>query len=154
MPACARVPCVPPVTTPHLPTHTRTHTHTPCTHLLAEFCAKGSLYNVLQRGRQSPEAAAQLGWQRRLGMALDAAVGLLYLHSLQPAIIHRDVKSPNLLVDKAWTVKVGGGAGAGRGVRLGGAGGTVSQAQCMLRGLLRCSIELLGLGRVAKHAQV
>ncbi|KAL4441802.1 hypothetical protein ABPG77_003718 [Micractinium sp. CCAP 211/92] len=76
----------------------------PC--ILTEFCAKGSLYNVLQRARQSSEASAQLGWQRRLGMALDAAVGLLYLHSLQPAIIHRDVKSPNLLVDKAWTVKV------------------------------------------------
>ncbi|KAL4434012.1 hypothetical protein ABPG75_000453 [Micractinium tetrahymenae] len=76
----------------------------PC--ILTEFCAKGSLYAVLQRARQSGEAAAQLGWGRRLGMALDAAVGLLYLHSLQPAIIHRDVKSPNLLVDKAWTVKV------------------------------------------------
>lgn len=75
----------------------------------AEFCAKGSLYSVLQRARQSSEAASQLGWQRRLGMALDAAVGLLYLHSLQPAIIHRDVKSPNLLVDKAWNVKVRGG---------------------------------------------
>ncbi len=108
-------------------THTWTGTPTQTSnphHEFAEFCAKGSLYNVLQRARQSTEASAQLGWQRRLGMALDAAVGLLYLHSLQPAIIHRDVKSPNLLVDKAWTVKVGGGGGGLVGSALGVLPGT------------------------------
>jgi len=39
-------------------------------------------------------------------MALDAAKGMLYLHSCSPPIIHRDLKSPNLLVDKHWRVKV------------------------------------------------
>lgn len=42
----------------------------------------------------------------RLVQALDAARGLGYLHSRQ--IIHRDVKSPNLLVDEFWRVKVAG----------------------------------------------
>lgn len=28
------------------------------------------------------------------------------LHSSVPTIVHRDLKSPNLLVDKNWTVKV------------------------------------------------
>lgn len=32
--------------------------------------------------------------------------GMCYLHSFKPPIIHRDLKSPNLLVDKDWTVKV------------------------------------------------
>ncbi len=38
--------------------------------------------------------------------ALDAAKGMLYLHSRSPPILHRDLKSPNLLVDAHWRVKV------------------------------------------------
>lgn len=34
------------------------------------------------------------------------ARGMNYLHRLSPPIVHRDLKSPNLLVDKTWTVKV------------------------------------------------
>lgn len=40
-------------------------------------------------------------------MALDAAKGMNYLHTSDPPVIHRDLKSPNLLVDKHWRVKVG-----------------------------------------------
>lgn len=39
-------------------------------------------------------------------MVLDAAKGMMYLHSSEPPVIHRDLKSPNLLVDKHWRVKV------------------------------------------------
>jgi serine/threonine protein kinase len=35
---------------------------------------------------------------------LDAAKGMLHLH--KKGIIHRDLKSPNLLVDSTWKVKV------------------------------------------------
>lgn len=34
------------------------------------------------------------------------AKGMNYLHRSSPPIVHRDLKSPNLLVDKNWTVKV------------------------------------------------
>nr|XP_017218507.1 PREDICTED: serine/threonine-protein kinase EDR1-like [Daucus carota subsp. sativus] len=40
-------------------------------------------------------------------MALDIARGVNYLHHCSPPIVHRDLKSSNLLVDKNWTVKVG-----------------------------------------------
>ncbi len=32
--------------------------------------------------------------------------GMNYLHRCSPPVVHRDLKSPNLLVDKNWTVKV------------------------------------------------
>uniref|UniRef100_A0A0E0GFR3 non-specific serine/threonine protein kinase n=1 Tax=Oryza nivara TaxID=4536 RepID=A0A0E0GFR3_ORYNI len=44
--------------------------------------------------------------RRRLNMAFDVAKGMNYLHKRSPPIVHRDLKSPNLLVDKKYTVKV------------------------------------------------
>jgi hypothetical protein len=73
---------------------------------LAEYCSRGSLLDVLRAGHVSPQAAQQLTWMRRLSMALDAAKGMLCLHAHSPPILHRDLKSPNLLVDAAWRVKV------------------------------------------------
>ena len=56
--------------------------------LCAEYCSQGSLYDCLAAAREQPAAAAQLTWRRRLGMAIDAGAGLLYLHRRN--IIHRD----------------------------------------------------------------
>ena len=38
--------------------------------------------------------------------AIQAAKGMLYLHSQSPPICHRDLKSSNLVVDNHWVVKV------------------------------------------------
>ena len=35
------------------------------------------------------------------------AAGIACLHGWKPPIVHRDLKSLNLLVDKGWTVKIG-----------------------------------------------
>ena len=43
----------------------------PC--IVTEFCARGSLFDVLRKARTSPAFAQQLDWPRRLSMALDAA---------------------------------------------------------------------------------
>ncbi|KAK6236742.1 hypothetical protein QUC31_020538 [Theobroma cacao] len=62
--------------------------------------AVGSLYKLLHRPNP------QLDEKRRMRMALDVAKGMNYLHTSHPTIVHRDLKSPNLLVDKNWVVKV------------------------------------------------
>ena len=41
--------------------------------MVTEFCARGSLYDVLGKARASQQLAVQLDWPKRLNMALDAA---------------------------------------------------------------------------------
>ncbi|KAI7840643.1 hypothetical protein COHA_005664 [Chlorella ohadii] len=72
--------------------------------LITEYCGRGSLYDCLAAASKQDAAAAQLTWRRRLAIAADAGTGLCYLHRRD--IIHCDVKSPNLLVDEVWRVKV------------------------------------------------
>jgi serine/threonine protein kinase len=78
----------------------------PC--LIMEHCPRKSLDCLLAAGAANPGggAAKSLPWTRLVSMALDSAKGVLYLHSRSPPIIHRDLKSPNLLVDALWHVKV------------------------------------------------
>ena len=76
--------------------------------IVTELCARGSLTDVLKAATRNP---ATLPWPRRLRMAIDAATGMHHLHSQVPPIVHRDLKSPNLLVDKDWNVKVSDGMG-------------------------------------------
>ncbi|KAJ0255724.1 serine/threonine-protein kinase SIS8 [Hirschfeldia incana] len=75
-------------------------TRPPNLSIITEFLPRGSLYRLIHRPNN------QLDERRRLRMALDAARGMNYLHSCSPMIVHRDLKSPNLLVDKNWVVKV------------------------------------------------
>ena len=73
--------------------------------IVEEFCARGSLFSVLQR--HTKPGVPPLEWRVRLQMALGAAAGMCYLHNCAPPIIHRDLKSPNLMVDRYFRVKVG-----------------------------------------------
>jgi len=74
--------------------------------IVTEYCSRGSLYDLLKSARNDPVLAQQLSWPRRLGLAMDSAKGMLYLHSHKPHVIHRDLKTPNLLVDGQWRAKV------------------------------------------------
>ncbi|XP_068318164.1 probable serine/threonine-protein kinase SIS8 isoform X2 [Pyrus communis] len=69
--------------------------------IVTEYLPRGSLFKQLHKNKQT------LDIRRRLVMALDVARGMNYLHHRNPPIVHRDLKSSNLLVDKNWTVKVG-----------------------------------------------
>eukprot|EP00850_Spirogloea_muscicola_P002891 SM000011S19069 [mRNA] locus=s11:735548:742476:+ [translate_table: standard] len=77
-------------------------TRPPHLSIVTEFLPRGSLYRLLHR----QHANSTIDIARRLRMALDVAKGMNYLHSSNPPIVHRDLKSPNLLVDKNWVVKV------------------------------------------------
>lgn len=79
---------------------------TPAAAIVTEYCALGSLSAVLRKGREDPAATSALTCRRRLSLVRDAALGMAYLHSRAPPIIHRDLKSTNLLVDEHFTCKV------------------------------------------------
>lgn len=68
--------------------------------IISQFIPRGSLFDLLHRSTTAIEP------RRRLALAKDVVKGLLYLHSCEPPIVHRDLKSPNLLVDRDFTVKV------------------------------------------------
>ncbi|XP_057418996.1 probable serine/threonine-protein kinase PIX13 [Lotus japonicus] len=70
--------------------------------LVYEFLHRGSLDNHLF-GRSAN--VRQLSWDTRLKVMLEAARGLAFLHSLEKNIIHRDLKTSNILLDKKYTVR-------------------------------------------------
>jgi serine/threonine protein kinase len=69
--------------------------------LVYEFMSKGSLDNYIFRRSKHPTAATTepLSWSTRLKIAIGAARGLAFLHSLENQVIHRDVKTSNILLD-------------------------------------------------------
>ncbi|XP_057542552.1 leucine-rich repeat receptor protein kinase HPCA1-like isoform X2 [Amaranthus tricolor] len=70
--------------------------------LIYEFIPNGTLLDSL-----SGRSGIQLDWIRRLKVALGSARGLQYLHELaDPPIIHRDIKSTNILLDEHLNAKV------------------------------------------------
>ncbi|KAF8388076.1 hypothetical protein HHK36_026742 [Tetracentron sinense] len=75
-------------------------TRPPNLSIVTEFLPRGSLYRIVHRPN------CQIDEKRRIKMALDVAKGMNCLHTSTPTVVHRDLKSPNLLVDKNWNVKV------------------------------------------------
>ncbi|MQM10559.1 hypothetical protein Taro_043451 [Colocasia esculenta] len=70
--------------------------------LVYEYVPNGSLRESL-----SGKSGIHLDWRRRLQIALGTARGLAYLHELaDPPIIHRDIKSNNILLDERLNAKV------------------------------------------------
>ena len=51
--------------------------------------------------RETTEIYAPLPWVLRLKIAFDIALGIHYLHSLNPPIIHHDLKTPNVFLTRS-----------------------------------------------------
>ncbi|KAI4338857.1 hypothetical protein MLD38_023866 [Melastoma candidum] len=77
--------------------------------LTYEFATMGSLHDVLhgRKGVQGAQPGPALDWIQRVKIAVDAARGLEYLHEkVQPSIIHRDVRSSNVLLFEDFKAKI------------------------------------------------
>uniref|UniRef100_A0A803QVV2 Protein kinase domain-containing protein n=2 Tax=Cannabis sativa TaxID=3483 RepID=A0A803QVV2_CANSA len=71
--------------------------------LIYEYMPNGSLDTHLSDDSRTKV----LSWEERLHIALDAAQGLEYLHSgCKPAIVHRDVKAANILLNENFQAKI------------------------------------------------
>ncbi|XP_068647891.1 probable receptor-like protein kinase At1g80640 [Aristolochia californica] len=71
--------------------------------LISELMQNGSLDIQLH----GPSNGSALAWHRRMKIALDTARGLEYLHEhCNPPIIHRDLKSSNILLDSNFNAKL------------------------------------------------
>ncbi|KAJ0978258.1 hypothetical protein J5N97_013732 [Dioscorea zingiberensis] len=68
----------------------------------------GALYDHLHAKKSSGAGAGVLdSWKMRIKVLLDASRGIEYLHNYAvPPIIHRDIKSSNILLDGNWTARV------------------------------------------------
>ncbi|ONI27819.1 hypothetical protein PRUPE_1G106400 [Prunus persica] len=69
--------------------------------LAYEYAPNGSLHDILhgRKGVKGAQAGPVLSWVQRVKIAVGAARGLEYLHEkAQPHIIHRDIKSCNILL--------------------------------------------------------
>jgi len=60
--------------------------------MVLPFMDQGNLYEFLRR------KDTQINWEVRLSIADDVAKAMDFLHSLVPPVVHRDLKSPNILM--------------------------------------------------------
>ncbi|KAJ0937761.1 putative protein kinase RLK-Pelle-CR4L family [Helianthus annuus] len=73
--------------------------------LVYEFMANGSLHQHLHG--QPNSLKSQLDWVKRVTIAVQAARGIEYLHGYAcPPVIHRDIKSSNILIDEEHNARV------------------------------------------------
>ncbi|KAI3867360.1 hypothetical protein MKX03_036487 [Papaver bracteatum] len=70
--------------------------------LIYQYMSNGSLESLLYS-----EGEKVLSWEQRLQVALDISHGIEYLHEgAVPPVIHRDLKSGNILLDRSMGAKV------------------------------------------------
>ena len=69
--------------------------------VVTEYCDNGNLFEFLHMVRDN-----RLNYNDARRIALEIAYGMNYLHGFRPPILHRDLKSMNVLLDRNCTVKL------------------------------------------------
>lgn len=77
------------------PTHRRV--------LIVEFMSNGTLYDVIHTCDKNKAPS----WPRRIKLAVQTAKAVETLHYSNPPVIHRDIKSANVLIDKSFNARLG-----------------------------------------------
>lgn len=71
-------------------------------YLVYEYVENGSLYSWLHENQNE-----KLSWKTRLNIAADVANGLQYIHEhTRPRVVHKDIKSGNILLDSNMRAKI------------------------------------------------
>ncbi|CAN0887159.1 Serine/threonine receptor-like kinase NFP [Linum grandiflorum] len=71
-------------------------------YLVYEFIENGSLHSWLHTKRRK-----DLTWKTRVRIAIDVANGLQYIHEhTRPRVVHKDIKSTNILLDSQMRAKI------------------------------------------------
>lgn len=76
--------------------------------LVYEYMKNGALFDHLHDKNNVEKSSSVVNsWKMRIKISVDAARGIEYLHNYAvPPIIHRDIKSSNILIDANWTARV------------------------------------------------
>lgn len=68
--------------------------------MVMEFCSRGSLYDVLNKKDFS------MNWDQFFSLTKQVVKGVEALHRNNPSVLHRDLKTLNVLVAEDWSAKV------------------------------------------------
>ncbi|KAL6532399.1 hypothetical protein OROGR_014369 [Orobanche gracilis] len=76
-------------------------------YLVYEYVENGSLHSWLHGNSNNNKTYEKLSWKTRLRIAIDVANGLQYIHEhMRPRVVHKDIKTSNILLDSNMRAKI------------------------------------------------
>ncbi|KAF2073404.1 hypothetical protein CYY_005283 [Polysphondylium violaceum] len=68
--------------------------------MVVEYCSKGTLYKVLNN------PLLDFDWDKFFKWTIQIVEGVKYLHNMNPPVVHRDLKTLNILISSEWNAKI------------------------------------------------